>query len=326
MSTGTRRRLIVGASLALCFPRLLSAQTSARINRVGIIVAGINPRSAPFIAAFEQRLRELGWIEGTNLSVEFAAGETSDQLEKAAARFVEDQVDAILAAGPELGAQAASRSTQTIPIVIVALNYDPVEKGFARSLARPGRNITGVYFRNPEVGAKQLELLHAALPAVSRVGVLWTQYSADQVSPVESMAARLHLKLEKVELRPPYDVAQTFAMLKTRRVEAAVALGDPIIYRERKRIAELAGQGRLPIIGQPSLVEAGGLLGFGPDLNAAMSSGAEYVDKVLRGAVPAAMPIDQPAKFAFIVNLKTAKALDITIPQSLLLRADEVIQ
>jgi putative tryptophan/tyrosine transport system substrate-binding protein len=314
MNTRMRRRLIVGAGLALCLPRL------------GIIVAGINPRSAPFIAAFEQRLHELGWIEGTNLSVEFAAGETSDQLEKAAARFVEHHVDVILAAGPELGAQAASHSTQTIPIVIVALNYDPVEKGLAGSLARPGRNITGVYFRNPEVGAKQLELLHAALPAASRVGLLWTKYSADQVPPVESMTARLRLQLEKVELRPPYDIAATFATLKTRRVVAAVALGDPIIYRERKRIAEFAAQGRLAIIGQPSLVEAGGLLGFGPDLNAAMSSGAEYVDKIFRGAVPAAMPIDQPTKFAFIVNLKTAREIGVTIPQPLLLRADEVIQ
>jgi len=191
-----------------------------------ILVAGINPRSAPFIAAFEQRLRELGWIEGKNLSVEFAAGETRDQLEKAAARFVENHADAILAAGPELGAQAARHSTQTIPIVIVALNYDPVEKGFARSLARPGHNITGVHFRNPEVGAKQLDLLHAAFPAASRVGLLWTKYSADQIPPVESTSQRLRLQLEKVELRPPYDIAQVFTMLKTRHVEAAVALGD----------------------------------------------------------------------------------------------------
>src|SRR5262245_55209036 len=175
-----RRRFVSVAALALGLPHVLGAQSPGKVQRLGIIVAGINPRSAPFIAAFERRLGELGWVEGKNIAIDFAAAETRDQLERAAVRFVESHVDAILAAGPELGAEVVSASTSTIPIVIVALNYDPVQKGYARSLAQPGRNITGIYFRNPEVGAKQVELLHAALPAASRVCLLWTKYSVDQ--------------------------------------------------------------------------------------------------------------------------------------------------
>jgi len=321
-----RRRFVLGAPLALCLPRLLHAQSRGKVRRLGIIVAGANPRSAPFIAAFEQRLRELGWVEGTNLIVDFAAGEGPEQLQRVVARFVESQVDVIVAAGPELGARVARDSTRTIPIVIVALNYDPVEKGYARTLARPDRNITGVYFRNLEVGAKQLELLHAVLPGASRVGLLWTKFSADQVAPVETAAAQLNLHLEKIELASSYDITQTFATLKAQRVDSAVALGDPIVYRDRKQIAQLAVQRRIAIVGQPSLAQAGGLLGFGPDLNAAMASGAAYVDRILRGAAPESMPIEQPGKFELIVNRKTAATLGLVIPQSLLLSADEVIQ
>jgi putative ABC transport system substrate-binding protein len=213
-----------------------------------------------------------------------------------------------------------------IPTVIVALNYDPVQKGYAESLARPGRNITGVYFRNPEVGAKQVELLHVALPGVSRVGLLWTKYSADQVQPVEMTAARLRVQIEKAELRAPQDVPRAFAVLKERQIGAVLALGDPVVYGARQLIADISAKENLPVVGQPSLAEAGAFLGFGPDLNAAMAAGAEYADKILRGAIPATLPIEQPTKFILIVNLKTARLLGIAAPQSLLLRADDVIQ
>ena len=321
-----RRRFLRRALIGLAFPSWGLAQPTRSVRKVGIIVAGTNPRSAPFIAALERRLSDLGWSDGKNVAVEFVAGESREPLEKAVRRLVDSHVDVMVAAGPELGAQVAHQSTTTIPIVIVALNYDPVAKGYVKSLSRPGGNITGIYFRNPEVGAKELELLHAALPTASRIGLLWTRYSADQVKPVESAAARLGLQLEKTELRSADDINQAFTVLKKYEVGAAIALGDPIVYQARQRIASTALERRIPIAGQPSLADAGGLIGFGPDLIAAMAGGAEYVDKILRGATPDSMPIEQPAKFTLVVNLRTARLLSTEVPQSLLLRADEVIQ
>ena len=321
-----RRRFVVGAALVLSLRDAARAQSAEKVYRVGIIAAGANERSAPFIAAFEQRLRELGWVDGKNLAVDFGFGESREQAEAVVARFVRSRVDVILIPGPELGLSVASGATRTIPIVIVALNYDPVQKGYVESLARPGRNITGIHYRNPEVGAKQVELLHSVLPSASHVGLLWTRYSVDQVSPVESAASQFSLQIDKVELASKSDIPAAFATLKARRVDAAIALGDPIVYGNRSRIAEAALEQRLPLFGQLSLADAGGLLGFGPDLIAALQRAAEYTDRILRGAAPDTMPIEQTAKFALLVNLKTAKVLSITVPQSVLLRADEVIQ
>ena len=153
--------------------------------------------------AFEVRLRELGWVVGKNLSVDFEAGENSAQLSAVATRMVQHRVDAIVPVGPELALKAASEATSTIPIVSIALNYDPVEKGYVTSFARPGRNITGIIVRNPEVGPKQLELLRQAVPRANRVGVLWTDFSADQIAPLDAEASRLGVRLEKVKLAPP---------------------------------------------------------------------------------------------------------------------------
>ena len=309
-----------------CVPDCRARADGRKVHRLGILAAGANERSAPFITAFEHRLRELGWVEGKNLAVDFGAGESRGQAEAIVARFVRSRVDVILVPGPELGLSAASGATRTIPIVIAALNYDPVEKGYVKSLAQPGRNITGIHYRNPEVGAKQVELLHSVLPSASHVGLLWTQYSVDQVPPVEMAASRLSMQIDKVELASKSDIPAAFAKLKARRANAAIALGDPVVYGNRAQIAEVALEYRLPLFGQLSLAEAGGLLGFGPDLIAALRRAAEYADQILRGAAPETMPIEQAAKFALFVNLKTAKALGVTVPQSVLLRADDVIQ
>ncbi len=320
-----RRRFVLGAASAVVIAGAVGAQQPGKIYRLGITSGGGNARTAPFYVAFERRLRELGWVDGKNLAIEFA-GDAGEQPAKVAAHWLARGVDAILAAGPEEGLKAASVATRTIPIVIVALNYDPVEKGYVSSLARPGGNITGVFFRNPEVGTKQLELLHEAIPGAARVGVLWTAFSADQLVAIEAAASRLQLQLEKVELTAPYDIDRAFATLKARRVDAVLAVGDPIVYRERVRIVERALQQRLPIVGGLPYVEAGTLIGFGPDLDAALRTGAEYVDRIFRGAKPGELAIEQPTKFGFVVNLKTAKALGLTLPQSILLRADEVIR
>ena len=320
-----RRAFVVAAVANLLMANGISAQESAKHYRLGIISAG-NPRSMAFYVAFEARLRELGWIDGKNLTVDFETGASPEQLSAIATRMVQHRVDVIVTVGPESTLKAASDATPTIPIVNVALNYDPVEKGYVTSLARPGRNITGVFFRNLEVGPKQLEFLREAIPRANRVGVLWTGSSADQIPPLDVEASRLRVRLEKVKLDLPYDIEETFATLKARRVDAVLAVGDPVVYRERVRIAKAGLERGLAVVGGLWGAEVGFLIGFGPDLNAALRSGAEYVDKVLRGAKAAEMPIEQPTKFELVVNLKTAKALAITIPQALLLRADELIQ
>ena len=321
-----RRTIVIVSALSLLATGASWAQVPAKTSRVGIITGGGNPRSAAFFVAFEERLRELGWVDGKNVSVDFEPGESPAQLSAIATRMVQQRVDVIVSVGPERALKAASDATHTIPIVSIALNYDPVEKGYVTSLARPGRNITGIFIRNPEIGPKQLELLRQAVPRADRVGVLWTDFSADQIAPLDAQASRLGVRLEKVKLAPPYDIEAAFASLKAQRVDAVLAVGDPVIYRERVRIAKAGLERGMAVVGGLPYVEAGTLIGFGADLNAALRSGAEYVDKILRGAKAADMPIEQPTKFRLIVNLKTARALGIAIPQSLLLRADDVIQ
>ena len=303
-----------------------SAQEPAKQYHIGIISSGGNPRSATFYVAFEDRLRELGWVDGKNLAIHFESGDSPSQLSTIASRMVQRRVDAIVVVGPEAALKAASAATRIIPIVSIALNYDPVGKGYVTSLARSGRNITGVFFQNPEIGPKQLEFLLLAMPRANRVGVLWTGFSADQIPPLDAAASRLRIRLEKVNLASPYDIEGTIAALKAKRVDALLAVGDPVVYRERANIAKLALEQGLATVGGLSYVDVGFMMGFGPDLNGALKSGAEYVDKVLRGAKAEELPIEQPTKFELMVNLKTATALGITIPQSLLLRADRVIR
>ena len=321
-----RRRFVFALPLTLLAVGASWAQEAVKKSHVGIVTTGGNPRSAAFFRAFEERLRELGWLDGKNLSVDFESGDGPSQLSAIANRMVQQRTDVIVAVGPELALKAASEATHAIPIVSIALNYDPMEKGYVASLARPGRNITGIFVRNPEVGPKQLELLRQAVPHANRVGVLWTDFSMDQIAPLDAEATRLGVLLEKVKLAPPYDIEAAVASLKAQRVDAVLAVGDPVLYRARVRLAKAGLDRGMAVVGGVPYVEAGALICFGADLNAAMRSGAEYVDKILRGAKAADMPIEQPTKFRLIVNLRTARALGITIPQSLLLRADDVIQ
>ena len=217
--------------------------------------------------------------------------------------------------------KAASEATRAIPIVTVALNYDPVEKGYVTSLARPGH-----FLPYPEVGAKQLEFLRQAIPSANRVGVLWTEFSADQIPALDAEASRLRLPIEKFKLTPPYDIERTFAAMKVQRVDAVLAVGDPVVYRERARVARSALERGLPVVGGSFGIDVGFLISFGPNLNAALRSSAVFVAKVLKGTKPADLPVEQPSKFELVINLKTAKTLGLTIPQSVLVRADEVIQ
>lgn len=207
---------------------------------------------------------------------------------------------------------------------MVALNYDPVAKGYVAGLARPGGNVTGVFARTPEIGPKQLELLREALPKVTRVALLWEALAADQVEPVESAARTLGIQLQAIEVRSPYDLEVAFK--SARGAGAMLVVGSPVLFARRTRIAELALLHKLPTGGGSSLAEAGGLLGYGDRLETLFRRAAEYVDRILKGTKPQDLPVEQPTTFELLVNLKTARALGLVLPQSILVRADRTIQ
>ena len=221
--------------------------------------------------------------------------------------------------------KAASRATRTIPIVMVALNYDPIALGYVESLARPSGNITGLFFRLLEVTAKQLELLREALPEGAPIAVLWEAAAADQMRSATAAAAVLRVNLQPVEVREPYDFEAAFTALTRRRAAGVLVVGGPVFFRERGRIADLALKHRLPSMSS-AFPDPRYMMGYGPDLSEALRRAADYVDKILKGATPAVLPVEQPTKFELVINLKTAKALGVTIPPSLLTRADQVIE
>jgi putative ABC transport system substrate-binding protein len=320
-----RRAFLAGAAALLAAPLATEAQ-EARKARIGILSVGANPRSSSFYAAFEQRLRELGYIEGQTLIIDFRAPSTGENLSQVADALVRQRPDVLLVAGPEVSIKAARGASGTIPIVIVALNYDPVALGYVQSLARPGRNITGLLSRSVDTAPKQLELLRQALPAAATVAVLWeTQAAADQMRAVEAAASSLGVKLQSVAVRPPYDFDAAFATAIRTRAAGVLLLGSPVFFRERVRIEDLALKHRLPSM-SPPYPNLRTTFGYGPNLDDMLRRAADYADKILKGAKPADLPVEQPTKFELVINLKTAKALGLTIPPSLLLRADQVIE
>jgi len=325
----TTRRTFIGtlAGALLAAPLISAAQPAAKVYRVGLLLP-FDPRREPAWQAFEQALRDLGYVEGRNLSVEYGLGYQTDRTASGIARtLVRQNVDLIVTDGAS-GARAAKDATTTMPIVVLSM-FDAVESGLVASLARPGGNITGISIPYQELATKRLELLRAAIPRLARVGFLATGShggEADTVRAMTSAARSLGLKLEHYEYHGPRDVDRAFADMKTARVEALAVSEAGELLLENRRIAALATIHRLPAIGARRLAELGGLMAYGADLVDIYRRAATYVDKILRGAKPADLPVEQPTKFELVMNLKTAKALGLTIPPSLLLRADEVIQ
>jgi putative ABC transport system substrate-binding protein len=311
----------------LLAPLAAEAQPPGKVVRVGVLIT-TSPDS-PIFQVFKQRLQELGYIEGQNLALEVRAAEGQfERLKGFAAELVRLSVDVIVATGPEATLRAARDATATLPIVMRARDYDPIALGYVAGLARPGGNITGVVEQRLEVVAKQLELLKEALPTVTRVAVLWDDAAADQRRAAEAAAQPLGVQLQLVELRhPPYEFAGAFAAATQGQAEALWVLNSPLFFQQRAHIVALAAKSRLPtMVGHPDIARAGGLMSY--DVNNVESGRrvADYVDKILKGAKPADLPVEQPTKFEFIINLKTAKALGITIPPHLLVLADEVIR
>jgi putative ABC transport system substrate-binding protein len=320
--------LLGGAStVSLAWPIAARAQKSGKIARIGMLSTA-NPRSAPFVQAFEQRLRDLGYIGGENIVIEYrdAKGDV-DRLPELAADLVRLDVDVIVTA-TDLATRAAKRATTTIPILMVAINYDPIALGFIDNVARPGANITGLFFQHLELVAKRFGLFKEMLPSVSRVAVLSDSFAADQLKAVVEAANRsVGLELQPLTLQPQYDFEDAFRVAILSRAQAIFVLESAPIFRGRTQIAQLAMKNGLPSsFAFREYVEVGGLVSYGVSFSSMYRRAAEYADRILRGAKPVDLPVELSTKFELVVNLKTAKTLGLEIPPMLLAGADEVIE
>jgi len=326
------RRTFLGmmAGSLLAAPLAAEAQPVAKVPRIGYLA--LNPTANPHLhEAFRQGLRDLGYVEGRNVVIESRDAEGKpERLPALAAELVALKVD-VLVAQPTVAALAAKQATRTLPIVFPVA--DPVSSGLVTSLARPGGNLTGLSILAPEMVGKGLELLKQAVPGVSRVAVLWDpgafpeRTAKDMRKEVEVAARALGVRLQFIEARGPDDFDRAFSEMTRARAGALTVLGGSMLFSERKRLVDLAAKNRLPAV-YPwrEGVDAGGLMAYGPNVADLFRRAATYVDKILKGAKPGDLPIEQPTKFELVINLKTAKALGLTIPRSLLQRADQVIE
>lgn len=319
----------LGLSL-LAAPLAALAQPPRKLARVGWVAIGTgDPRTATFLDALREGMRELGWVEGRNLTLEVRWVEQAgrDRVAQLTAELVRSRVDLLVAQGPAVwGVKAGAGS---VPVVF-GFSGDPVEAGFVSSLARPGRNLTGITFLSLELAGKRLELLREILPGVSRVAVLANpQHAGEQAELRASQAAarRLGLTLQYVPVRAVRDFDAAFEAMTRERAEAIDAFPDVLIMLQRKAIAEFAARRRIPAIsGWADFALDGNLMTYGPILRESWRHIATYVDRILRGARPADLPVQQPSKFELVVNVKTAQTLGLTLPQSVVVRADRVIQ
>jgi putative tryptophan/tyrosine transport system substrate-binding protein len=323
-----RREFITLLGGAAAWPVAARAQQSGKIARLGWLAASLsNPVQALGYQVLISSLQKLGFTEGRNLAIEHRP--TDEGIPKAFAganELVAAKVDVLLADGPELALQAAT--APMVPIVMLANNYNPFERGYVQTLAQPGANVTGMFYRQQELVSKQLELLSEAFPEWRQVGVLWDYVSEDTFRSAERTAQSMGLSVRSVKLEnPPYDFDAAFRSLAEGQTQTVLVLSSPLFTASRVRIAELAIQHRLPTMFIfKTYVEAGGLMSYGVDPVVMYQRDASYVAKILRGAQPVDLPVEQASNFPFALNLKTAKALGITLPTSILLRADEVIE
>jgi len=322
--------LAVVLAVGLTLAPLGEAQQAGKVYRIGYLSAGSTSANPHNLEAFRQGLHELGWNEGRNIIIEYRSAEGRfERLPELVAELVQLKVD-VIAASPTPAALAARNATRTIPIVGMSL-ADPVGLGIIASLARPGGNLTGVsYSVGADIFGKDLDLLRQTVPKVRRVAVLSNPANPSQaliIKNIEAAAQSLGLQLVLVEARGPGEFEGAFATMARERVGALFVVTDPAYIPHRARLIELTAKNRLPsMFTQRADVEAGGLMSYGPNFPDMYRRAATYVDKILKGAQPAELPVEQPTKFELVINLKTAKALGLTIPPLLLGRADEVIQ
>ena len=316
---------LLSALVLLHVPGTAAAQTVTKTYRIGYLSERSLPD--PMLAAFQQGLRDLGYTEGQNIVIEsrYAHGVT-DRLPELAGELVRLKVDALVVGGT-VAARSVMAATKTVPIVFTLVG-DPVGAGLVASLARPGGNATGLSNVIIELTGKQLELLKAAVPKISRVAVLHNpRNSGPALKEARDAARSLGLELQVLEVRQPGEIAGAFSAMQIRRPDAVLALSDPAFGSELVQLSRLATTNRLPAMySRIEFVEAGGLLSYGPNFNNNFRRAAGYVDRILKGAKPGDLPVEQPTRFELAINMKTAKALGLTISQSMLQRADQVIE
>jgi putative ABC transport system substrate-binding protein len=326
-----RKKVFALALSAMLFALCLSAeaQQPKQVPRIGYLSVLSPSSDSSRIEAFRQGLRELGYIEGQNIAIEprYAEGNLT-RLPDLAGELVRLKVDVIVVGG-STATRAAKNASKLIPIVM-AHGSDPVELGYVASLATPGGNITGLTHMAPELGGKRLELLKEVLPKLSRAAVLTdpnTQGHGPQIKELELAARALRLQLRPAEIRGPNELESAFSAMTRERVRAFIALQEPTLDRLRERIVDLAAKNRLPAMYPNSeYVETGGLMSYAADIVAMFRRSAVYVDKILKGTKPADIPVEQPMRFEFIVNLNAAKQIGLTIPPNVLVRANKVIR
>jgi putative ABC transport system substrate-binding protein len=325
--------LTIGLFAAPLFaaPLVAEAQQPDRVRRLGLLLPYVqsDPQAQARVNAFTAALQERGWTDGRNVRLEFRYTEgQADRLPALAADLARQSVDAIVTAGTESTA-AARKATKTIPIVMAAVG-DPIAAGFIASLARPGANITGASLLATELTAKRLQLLKEILPALTRVAVFWSAANASVVQKlkqIQAAAPQFGVQLHPFELRAPDDLDKGFESAVQFGAQAVMTTEDAIQISYRARVVELGKQHKMPVASEfAEFAQAGALISFGPSILEQFRDAASYVDKLFKGAKPGDLPVEQATRFELVINLKTAKALGLTIPQSVLLRADQVIE
>ncbi len=321
-----RRTFISSTTLTwLAAPLTARAQPMRKV-RIGVLLFS-TPATDPNLPTLRDALRRLGWTEGGNLTLEYRSGEGRiERLAQYAVELVQLKPDLIYALGGDV-APFAKRATSTVPIVVVVSN-DPVQAGLVASLARPGGNVTGLTFLLSDLAAKRLEMLRQIAPRIARVGILWNPDHTDpDFTETRAAAPKLGVDIVSLEVRSPDDFEAAFKTAVRDRIDALIVVSSRLMTRERQRILEFAAAHRLPVAtGWGAWVEGGALLTYGPNIDDIVRRSAVHVDKILRGARPADLPVEQPTRFELVISLKTARTLGLTIPQSLLLRADQVVE
>jgi putative tryptophan/tyrosine transport system substrate-binding protein len=308
------------------WPIAVGAQQTTKLRSLGFFTAG---RDSPGLPALLEGLRQLGWIEGKTIVIEYRYAENrNDRLAELAAELVRLNVDVIVAAGT-LAPLAAKRATATIPIVMTSAG-DPLGTRLVSGLARPGGNVTGLSLMSPDISGKRLELIERIVPNIASVAIMWNAtnpYPALVFRQTENAARQLKLEVQSLEVRTPDDVNSALEAAVRQNANALITVEDPLTVNYRKQIADFAVKNRLPTMsGLREYVDAGGLLSYGPALADLYRRAAGYVDKILKGAKPSELPVEQPTTFELVVNLKTARALGLTIPPDMLAIADAVIE
>jgi putative tryptophan/tyrosine transport system substrate-binding protein len=331
MFSAQRRYFLIAAGALDAASLAAEAQVPVKVARIGFLNSSLE--NAHLIESFRQGLRALGYVEGRNVVIDYRSAQARPELLPGlAAELAALKVDVIVSAGGTLAAQAAQHASHTVPIVFVSVG-DPVTSGLVASLARPGANVTGLSLLFPELVGKCLEQLKRAVPSVGRVAVLsqpgavLDRTQADIVSGAEAAAHALGIQLQFVEARAAEDFERAFSTMINGGARGLIVLSTPVFASERRRLAELAAKNRLAtVFSFREYVDAGGLLSYGPNLADLARRAATYVDKILKGAKPGELPVEQPTKFELVINLRTAKDLGLTIPPSVIAQADDVLR